>query len=265
MENQITLINNNDYGAPELKKNYNRNLREAMVIAVLLHVAAIAAYLLVSYINQANAEEKKFKFISDPKFVDVDTHQDNNNDEPLKIKQDEISKPPKDISALEPKLVTKQQSDNVLMKTQDELNKTGNNVSSKDDSVTNFAGNNGIKIDDSKIVNKIDKDKTELPVKQIFEDYQVEVPPVCINLQQVRSTINYPNLAVDAGIEGRVTVRVLVNEAGSVIKLGSLSGNEVFYDEVKEKSKDLQFTPGLQSNTAVKVWVSVPFNFKLKK
>jgi TonB family protein len=263
MENHITLINNNDYGAPELQKNYNRNLREAMVIAILLHVAAIAAYLLISYINQANAEEKKFKPISKPIIVDVETPP-SINDELPKIKPEEIVKQQKDISALEPKPVPKQLSDNVLMKTQDELNKTRNNVSDKGDSITYIAGNNNIKIDDNKIVTKIDKDKTKLPVTQIWEDYRVEVVPVCTNLQQVRSSILYPPLAVDAGIEGRVTVRVLVGEAGNVIKIGALSGNEIFFDEVTEKSKNLEFTPGLQNNVAVKVWISVPFNFKLK-
>jgi protein TonB len=74
----------------------------------------------------------------------------------------------------------------------------------------------------------------------------------------------YPPLALDAGIEGRVTAKVLVNESGDVIKVGSISGPEVFYDEVRSKVTGLQFTPGLQNGKPVKVWVSVPFTFRLK-
>jgi outer membrane biosynthesis protein TonB len=59
-------------------------------------------------------------------------------------------------------------------------------------------------------------------------------------------------------------VKVLVNEEGRVIKISSLSGNDVFYDEVRENVYNLEFTPGLQNGKAVKVWVSVPFNFRLK-
>ena len=75
--------------------------------------------------------------------------------------------------------------------------------------------------------------------------------------------MNYPELAIETGIQGKVTVKVLVGPDGNVIKVGSLSGPEVFHSEVKDKARQLQFTPGLQSNKPVKVWVNVPFSFKL--
>jgi len=264
MEDTITLINNTEYGAPELQRVYRRNLREALVIAILFHVAAIAAYLLITYINQANANDRKIPLTKDYKFVDIDQSPSINDEDLPKIKQEDIVKPPKDISALEPKLVPKELSDNVLMKTQDELDKTQNNVSSKGDSVVYVAGNDLVtRVDDDIVTDKIRKD-IDKPDKTVFENFEVGVAPECTNLQMVKSSIEYPKLAVDAGIEGRVTVRVMVGEDGSVVKVGSLSGNEIFYDEVKEKSKSLVFTLGLQNNKAVKVWVTVPFVFKLK-
>jgi protein TonB len=263
MEDTITLINNTEYGAPELQRVYRRNLREALVIAILFHVAAIAAYLLITYINQANADEKKFQIKKDAVFVDIDNSPSLNEEELPKIKE-EVVKPPKDISALEPKLVPKELSDNVLMKTQYELDKTQNSVSSKGDSVVYIAGNDLVtKVDNDIVTDKIKKD-IEKHDKQVYENFEVGVAPECTNLQMVKSSIEYPKLAVDAGIEGRVTVRLMVGEDGSVVKIGSLSGNDIFYDEVKEKSKNLVFTPGLQNNKAVKVWVTVPFVFKLK-
>jgi protein TonB len=74
----------------------------------------------------------------------------------------------------------------------------------------------------------------------------------------------YPQVAIEASIEGRVTVKVLVGPDGSVLKVGGISGPDVFHDEVADKSMNLQFTPGLQNGRPVKVWVTVPFNFKLK-
>jgi protein TonB len=59
-------------------------------------------------------------------------------------------------------------------------------------------------------------------------------------------------------------VKVLVGESANVIKIGSVSGPDVFHDEVRDKAMNLEFTPGLQNGKPVKVWVSVPFNFKLK-
>ena len=76
--------------------------------------------------------------------------------------------------------------------------------------------------------------------------------------------MKYPEIAREAGMEGRVTVKVLVGPDGNVIKVGSVSGPDVFHDEVRDKASDLQFTPGLQNGKPVKVWVTVPFNFKLK-
>ena len=76
--------------------------------------------------------------------------------------------------------------------------------------------------------------------------------------------MSYPEVAREAGVEGKVSIKVLVGTDGSVIKVGSLSGPEQFYDEVSNKSMNLQFTPGLQNGKPVKVWVTVPFNFKLK-
>jgi len=76
--------------------------------------------------------------------------------------------------------------------------------------------------------------------------------------------MKYPELAIEAGLEGRVTAKVLVNESGSVIKVGSLIGPDIFHDEVRDKVKNLEFTPGLQNGKPVKVWVSVPFIFKMK-
>jgi outer membrane biosynthesis protein TonB len=43
-----------------------------------------------------------------------------------------------------------------------------------------------------------------------------------------------------------------------------MTGPDVFADEVKSKAMNLQFTPGLQNGKPVRVWVTVPFNFRLK-
>jgi protein TonB len=74
----------------------------------------------------------------------------------------------------------------------------------------------------------------------------------------------YPLIALEAQIEGKVSVKVLVDVDGSVIKTGSFNGPDVFRDEVSQKSMNLRFTPGLQNGKPVKVWVTVPYRFSLK-
>lgn len=264
MEDNITLINNTGYGATELKGTYRRSIREGMLIAVLLHLALVFGYILFTYISNANAEEKKIPLKKPIIIVDLDKLESNEDVEQPKVKPDEITKPEKDLSALQPKPVAKEIADDVKLKTQSELDNIKNNVSSNGDSLKYIADNSNKNIDENKIDNKI-KDVIKDNTKNTeFQGLQVDVMPECTNLQQVRSQIQYPKLAVDAGIEGRVTVKVLVGADGNVLKVGSISGNEVFHEEVKEKSRGLIFTPGLMNNQAVKVWVTVPFSFKLK-
>src|SRR5262249_2867583 len=134
MKDSIILINNNDYGAAELKKTYNRSFREGLLIAILIHIAVIAIFLVITKINDAKAEEKDKLFHKPDVIVDIDIPPPIENEEP-KIKPEEVEKIVKDLAALEPKPVAKEQSDKILMKTQDELNNIQNPVSDKGDSV----------------------------------------------------------------------------------------------------------------------------------
>lgn len=101
--------------------------------------------------------------------------------------------------------------------------------------------------------------------EETYEISEVEKTPECINLAMVRSSVKYPPKALESGQEGTVFVKVLVGTDGKVIRIGSISGPEVFHNEVIEKATELKFTIGLLKGKPVKVWVTVPFRFKLKE
>ncbi len=111
---------------------------------------------------------------------------------------------------------------------------------------------------------KIEKKEKVIQEKTVYQSFEVEIAPECVNLSQVRSSMTYPEIARKEGMEGRVTIKVLVGTDGNVIKVGSLSGPEVFHNVVRDKASNLEFNPGLQNGKPVKVWVTVPFNFNLK-
>ena len=52
--------------------------------------------------------------------------------------------------------------------------------------------------------------------------------------------MRYPEIARQSGMEGRVVAKVLVGTNGSVIKVGGISGPEVFRDEVSDKVMGLE-------------------------
>lgn len=74
----------------------------------------------------------------------------------------------------------------------------------------------------------------------------------------------YPSLPRQAGIEGRVYVKGLVNEEGMVTRTVFASGDEIFYNTASEAFLKTRFKPGINGGVAVKVWVMMPFTFRLR-
>lgn len=75
----------------------------------------------------------------------------------------------------------------------------------------------------------------------------------------------YPPLAVKAGIEGRVVVNMLVGKDGHVREVALVhSTAECLNDAALDAARGFVFTPAYMNNGPVTVWVTVPFNFKLR-
>lgn len=80
-----------------------------------------------------------------------------------------------------------------------------------------------------------------------------------------QSKPEYPELARKAGIEGRVTVKVLINTKGDVEKVEVVKGHPMLDDAAVESARQWKFKPGKQRDRTVKVWMNIPIDFKLKK
>jgi protein TonB len=120
-----------------------------------------------------------------------------------------------------------------------------------------------LQVDLKKTEEKQQKEEKKEKVNKTYQQFEVDKPPVAVNLAQVKSSMRYPEIAKQGGVEGKVTVKVLVGPDGSVIQVGGFSGADVFRDEVSSKVMSLQFTPALQQGQPVRCWVSVPFSFTL--
>jgi protein TonB len=105
-------------------------------------------------------------------------------------------------------------------------------------------------------VEKVELVEEEEPV----EIWKVEKQPEV--LKQVKP--EYPEIARKAGIEGRVTVNALVGKTGKVEKVGEVTGPEVFHEAAKAAALQWEFTPAIQNDRPVKVWVAIPFNFTFR-
>lgn len=251
----------------ELKLPYKKNLKKGFIFAVLIHLFVIGAYAFFNYYNNylkdqdiKNTQQR----VINVTLTDLEPPPALVEDEiPPKI-EELLTPPPKDLQALTPQPVAKEKADIQTIKTQKELEEIKTPVSSTGDSGS-FVFSGQVKIEDRKIEQKFAKEeKKENREKTVFQQFEVEKAPEAVNLAQVKSLIVYPDAARELGIEGKVTVKILVGTDGSIVKLGAVNGPEVFYDEVREKTRLIVFTPGLQNGKPVNVWVTVPFNFVLR-
>lgn len=90
---------------------------------------------------------------------------------------------------------------------------------------------------------------------------------VPVDVEPVRLRIDapvYPDMAMQAGIEGTVTVRALVGRNGRVIKAEALDGPESLRDAAVVCAKTAVFKPAMTQNEPVEVWVAMPITFKLR-
>ncbi len=82
----------------------------------------------------------------------------------------------------------------------------------------------------------------------------------------IQKALKYPEIARKAGIEGRVTVHVLVSEKGEVLKtkilqsLGHTGCDQAAVNAIKK----VRWNPAMQRDKPVKVWVAIPVIFRLK-
>lgn len=98
----------------------------------------------------------------------------------------------------------------------------------------------------------------------------VDIPPpdfVQVDKEPVvkkRTEPHYPEVAMKAGIEGKVWVKLWINTEGKVQSAQILkSENVVLNDAALESARQWEFEPATIKGKPAAVWVSVPFMFKL--
>ncbi len=92
----------------------------------------------------------------------------------------------------------------------------------------------------------------------------VEEEPKPVNMGDIKNAVGYPQMARDAGIEGNVVVRVLVDRKGNYTRHVVLNGvHPVLEKAVENQLPNLRFTPAIQGGKPIQFWVNIPFSFKL--
>jgi protein TonB len=103
-------------------------------------------------------------------------------------------------------------------------------------------------------------EEEELPFFVVVE----EMPEMIGGLEALNKAVNYPAIAIKAGVQGRVTVQYIVDENGNVTDAVVLRGIGAGCDEEALRViRLMKFVPGRQRGQAVKVKMASVVNFRL--
>lgn len=242
--NALAVENSNEYGAFELKKLYPKNFGMGLLVAVLIHLFIIGAYIFIQSITKENENNistvriLKYSELGPPPSLDKNVQQQLAVTAPSVKPNIGIPKPVPDAQApKEQTIATQKQMAEVAAP------------------VGEGSGNGNVKITQDL---KVEPPKDEIPGINAFVPVE-KMPQVVKSVTPI-----YPEIAKRAGVEGSVYVKILVSKEGKPMKAVVIkSDSKVFNQPAIDAAMQFIFTPAIQHHSPVMVWVVIPFRFKL--
>jgi protein TonB len=150
------------------------------------------------------------------------------------------------------------------LKTQEELQESKIQISTQ--TIEGTDEEHGVDIADLTEHVKV-ADETETKVFDVVEQ-QPEFPGGTTALMKfLNDNLNYPVVAQENGIKGRVTLKFVVSRDGSVGNIQVLKGVDPSLDKeaVRVVQSMPKWIPGKQNGKNVNVWFTLPVNFTLNQ
>jgi len=242
-------LRNKEYGAYSLRKRYNRNVLVSLVIGIII----LATAIITPYIN-AKALDNQSKRAERQVEIKMENLEQPNEvvappppppPPPADVVQQQKYVPPVVVDSVKPE-------DNVQFMTADEAQTEVKNT-----------------------------EVTEVPTEvkeEVQEAEKEEVPFVVVEempmypggdvelLKYIGEHTNYPEVAKENNIQGRVIVRFCVTAKGGVSQVSILKGvdPELDAEAIRVVNTLPAFKPGKQGGKPVPVWYMVPITFTLK-
>ncbi len=257
---------NQAYGAYFLRKIYNRHLFRALLIAGLLSVVAIAAPLIISYINGIINQGKDQEVSVEINMKNLDLPPEK-EDTPPPPPPDE---PPPMKSTIRYVVPEPKKDDEVV----DEeppppVEQLANlDISNKTTEGTEEGASEGV-VDAPEEAPPavVEEEKPSVEIFRVVEQKPEFEGGEAGLLKYVAENVKYPAMARENGIEGKVIVQFVVDEAGNVSQANVLRGIGGGCDQEALRvvsTMSGKWKPGKQRGRPVKVWFTLPINFKLQ-
>ncbi len=252
---------NKAYGAYEMRSTYNNTLVKSMVLATTFFILLIyVGYKLnkPEIIAQKVLPQDIIDIFKNEKVVEIDLSKSEKKSEKSAIEKP-IAQPKGQINSNIAPIVSDNAKDTVLLSKIDDTTPIG---------IPEGKGNSEIPSIDPKSGDNT-KGGTEIGGEGHTPlDYSENMPEFLGGdvLGFIKKKVNYPQQAINAGLQQTFSVRFIVDEEGNVKSPEILTPNidPILASEAKRVINLMpKWKPGKNNNKAVKVYFTVPFRFKL--
>ena len=265
---------NKDFGAYVIRTESTKRHNKAVLYTI---IGAIIFAALAWGLAKANAylEEKRLREMAQQEEVLIDMSQEAEEPEP---EQERLEQPKPEVlpeEVLKSVKVTELQiveDDKVKkedeIKTQDELKETETAFGQKDNEKGTEDRNVTRTLKEEVVVEK-PVEKKEEKKEEIFRSVE-QMPQFpggeAALMKYLQSHINYPPMAAENNVQGRVVVQFVVDKTGKVgeVKVVRSVDKDLDKEAVRVCKSLPKFTPGRQNGQAVSVWYTLPVTFKLQ-
>lgn len=252
----VPIPQRSDYGAFEIKKYITISTRNGLIASILLLLIMFGSYK----INEAIEEARKARDLAAAKMQIVDI--------PPPPVDDAAPPPPVEeviqdlgttVIAGTPNPVEDSQVTEDIFASVDEMSKA---LSTKGDIDISNLDLGNIDLDAKRgDVNVGNTQEKELDP----DDFIAVEKEAVVDYADLQKSVEYPELAKRAGIQGTVVVQVLIGADGRPKKTRILSTDNKMLNEnaVKAISEFKGFKPAIQNKQPVATWMSIPIKFRL--
>lgn len=248
------------YGAYDMRKKYNRYLERAALIAALLFLFMTTFPKVWQWIAPDFGDDTEELIVTPIELTDLA--------QPPPLEEETPPPPPVAPPPVRAQIEfrvptpTADPVEEETIKEMEELEESKADLGTADVEGTTDGYDFG-DIDSKGVEEVVVKEEKEVGPNEFV---LLEKEPAPVNLDQLKGLIGYPPMAKEAEIEGKVIIRVQVDKNGHYVKhLVIKDPHPILTKAVTDKINMLTFTPGIQAGKPIKVWVTIPFDFKLLK
>ena len=265
---------NKEFGAYTLRAGSVQ--RHSKAILIVLSVLIPGLILLALFYNGAfgKPEEEQITVNTDVELTSIEDNIEEEIEE-----EEEFQLPPEPEEVITPEEVANEQQVTAILVTEDENFEEDKQVKNQDEVMDNAAMLGQVDVTEgvedlnkTRIIDQVIVEEKPVVDDQVYNMAMVEQQPEFPGGQQAMykwlgDHINYPPVAAEEGVQGKVIVEFVVSKTGAVENVRVLRGRHPALDKeaIRVVKAMPNWNPGRNNGNPVKVTYTLPVTFKLQQ